>query len=117
MNKYNEGDIVEGKVTGIENYGIFLSFDDGSSGLVHISEISDDFVKDVNSFAKIGDTITVKILDMQDASHYKLSIKELSEKKHNRDNSIKETSSGFNTLKNKLNEWVDDFYKKKKKKL
>ena len=42
--EYNIGDIVKGKVTGIENYGIFIVFDDGGSGLIHISEISTDLI-------------------------------------------------------------------------
>ena len=118
MSKYKEGDIVEGKVTGIESYGIFLSFEDGSSGLVHISEVSDDFVKDVADSANIGDIISVKILDMQDSEHYKLSIKALTNHKSSKDKKlIKETQSGFDTLKTKLNEWVDEFDIKNQKKL
>ena len=118
MSKFKEGDIVEGKVTGLESYGIFLSFEDGSSGLVHISEVSNDFVKNVEDFAKIGDIITVKILDMQDSEHYKLSIKALSDDKCSREKKlIKETPSGFGTLKTKLDEWVNEFDTKNQKKL
>lgn len=110
MSKYTEGDIVSGKVTGIEDYGIFLSFDDGSSGLVHISEISSNFVKDINDYAMIGDEITVKILSVEDDNHYKLSIKALSSStKKNVDTHIKETTNGFETLRTKLEEWVQDF--------
>lgn len=110
MSKFKEGDIIEGRVTGIESYGIFLSFDDGSSGLVHISEISNDFVRNVEDFAKIGDVIYVKILDMQGDEHYKLSIKALTDDKSSKDKkTIKETESGFDTLKTKLDEWVNDF--------
>lgn len=110
MSKYFDGDTVCGKVTGIEEYGIFLSFDDGSSGLVHISEISDNFVKDINDYAKIGDDITVKVLSVEDDNHYKLSIKALcSLEKNNMDKYIKETSNGFETLRTKLDEWVNEF--------
>lgn len=110
MSKYIEGDTVCGKVTGIEDYGIFLSFEDGSSGLVHISEISDNFVKDINDYAKIGDDITVKVLSVEDDNHYKLSIKALCPSEEiNTDGYIKETSKGFETLKTKLGEWVSEF--------
>ena len=44
---YKIGDIVKGKVTGIENYGIFLLMEDGYTGLIHISEISEKFVRNV----------------------------------------------------------------------
>jgi len=47
MKKYNVGDVVEGKVTGVENYGIFLLINDEITGLIHISELSDSFVRDV----------------------------------------------------------------------
>jgi len=110
MTKYTNGEIVSGKVTGIEDYGIFLSFDDGSSGLIHISEISDDFVKDINDYAKIGDYISVKVLSVDSNSHYKLSIKALSSNLNkNKHCHINETPSGFETLKVKLDEWVRDF--------
>ena len=110
MQNINVGDVISGKVTGIEDYGIFISFDDGNSGLIHISEISNDFVKDVNDFAKIGDVLTVKVLSVENENHYKLSLKALNPSKKNKDDSfIKETDIGFLTLKNKLNEWVDEF--------
>ena len=118
MSKFNEGDIIEGKVTGIESYGIFLSFDDGSSGLVHISEVSNDFVKDLKDYAKIGDTLSVKVLDMQDSEHYKLSLKALHDESDKKDSRlIRETKTGFDTLKIKLNDWVNEFDTKNQKKL
>ena len=48
MTKYKVGSTVTGNVTGIEKYGAFVSLDDYYSGLIHISEISDGFVKDIN---------------------------------------------------------------------
>ena len=45
MLKYDKGKIVTGQVTGIEKYGIFVSLDEFYSGLIHISEISDGFVR------------------------------------------------------------------------
>ena len=48
MLKYEKGKIVTGHVTGIEKYGIFVNLDEFYSGLIHISEISDGFVKDIN---------------------------------------------------------------------
>ena len=51
MCKYYKNEIVEGCVTGIEKYGIFITLDEYYSGLIHISEISDGFVKDINKYA------------------------------------------------------------------
>ena len=51
---YQIGQIVEGKVTGIQSYGAFVSLDPKTSGLIHISEISDGFVRDVGLFVHVG---------------------------------------------------------------
>lgn len=115
MAKYEKGKIVSGTVTGITNYGIFVSFDDYYSGLLHISEISDGFVKNINDYAKIGDIIDVKILEVDyDNSHLKLSIKDIG---YNKNKNIKrkkiiETSTGFSTLSYKLPIWIEENLKK-----
>ena len=78
MSKYFKNEVVEGCVTGIEKYGIFVTLDEYYSGLIHISEISDNFVRDINKFVNIGETIKVKVLDTDDETfHVKLSIKNL----------------------------------------
>ena len=61
---YKLGDIVYGKVTNIVGYGAFVSIDDEYTGLIHISEFSDNYVKNINDFVKIGDKVmgTQKIL-------------------------------------------------------
>ena len=78
MEKYYKDEIVEGLVTGIEKYGIFITLDEYYSGLIHISEISDGYVRDINNYVNIGETIRVKVLDSDDDTfHVKLSIKNL----------------------------------------
>ena len=59
MFKYEKGKIVTGCVTGIEKYGVFVGLDEFYSGLIHISEISRNFVKDVNDYVSVGETIRV----------------------------------------------------------
>ncbi|HOL78480.1 MAG TPA: S1 RNA-binding domain-containing protein, partial [Clostridiales bacterium] len=54
------GDIVEGKVTGITNFGAFIELPDGQTGLVHISEVAAEYVKDINQFLKQNDLVKVK---------------------------------------------------------
>lgn len=115
MTKYAKGKIVEATVTGIENYGIFVSLDDYYSGLIHISEISHNFVKDVHDYVKIGDIIFVEILDVDnELSHLSLSIKNIKYKKTmpQRKKMIKETSLGFKTLAYKLPIWIEESLKK-----
>ena len=69
------GAIIEGKVTGITKFGAFVSLDEGKSGLVHISEISDSFVTDVSQFVSVGDTVRVRILAIDADGKIRLSIK------------------------------------------
>lgn len=111
MGEYKKGQIVKGNITGVENYGIFVSLDNYYSGLVHISEISNDFVRNVNDYGKVGETIYVKILDVDEqANHTKLTIKEVDYKieDNKKKNTIKETGTGFNILRNNLSKWVDE---------
>ena len=106
--EYKKGNIVTGCVTGIEKYGIFVSLDNYYSGLVHISEISDSFVRNINDYVYIGETINVKILDVNENDfHLKLSIKNIDYRinKKKRAN-IVEVGSGFNCLKDKLDDWI-----------
>ena len=110
MKKYKNGDIVTGCVTGIEKYGIFLSIDEKHSGLIHISEISSAYVRNIYDFVKIGEIIQAKVIeDEQNSNQIKLSIKNINYKLNDRLNSkINETALGFFTLKNKLNSWIEE---------
>ncbi len=69
------GKIVDGKVTGITNFGAFVQMEGGKTGLVHISEVALSFVKDINEFLKEGDEVKVKILSVDDNGKVSLSIK------------------------------------------
>ena len=53
MSKYEKGKIITGCVTGVENYGIFVTLDEYYSGLIHISEISNNFVRNINDYVNI----------------------------------------------------------------
>ena len=57
--KYKVGNVVQGKVTGITDYGIFLTLDDGYSGLIHISEISDKFVQNISEYVSLNEILSV----------------------------------------------------------
>ena len=70
------GAIQEGKVTGITKFGAFVQLPGGASGLVHISEIANAYVNDVNDYLKVGDTVKVKILSVNETGKINLSIKQ-----------------------------------------
>lgn len=69
------GDIVEGVVTGLAKFGVFVKISDTEKGLVHISELSNSYVKQVEDVVSEGDTVTVKVLSI-DNGRLNLSIKQ-----------------------------------------
>ncbi len=70
------GGIVEGIVTGITNFGAFVTLPDGQVGLVHISEVADTYVKDVNDYLKQNDRVKVKVINVDPKGKVGLSIKQ-----------------------------------------
>ena len=75
------GSIVDGVVSGITNFGAFINLPENKVGLVHISEVADVYVKDVNDFLKEQDKVKVKILSVDDKGKIALSVKQAQEKK------------------------------------
>lgn len=71
------GAIMDGKVTAIKEYGAFVSLVPGRSGLVHISQIASEYVKSVEDYLSVGDTVKVKIIDISDSGKISLSIREV----------------------------------------
>ena len=71
------GSEVEGKVTGITNYGAFIDLGGGAVGLVHISQIADSFVTDIKQHLKVGDVVKVKVMAATRENKYDLSIKQV----------------------------------------
>ena len=71
------GTIVEGKVSGITNFGAFVDLPNGKTGMVHISEVSTDFVKDIKDYLKIGQVIKAKIINISEKNEIALSVKKL----------------------------------------
>lgn len=75
-NTHEVGSIVEGKVVSIQPFGAFVAIDDETEGLVHISEIANQFVKNIQDFVKVGDMVKVKILSIdENKNRISLSIK------------------------------------------
>ncbi len=117
LDQYTVGDIIEGKVTGIKPFGAFVAIDDEHQGLVHISEISHSFVKDINDILSVGDTVKVKILKVEeDSKKISLSIRQTEETPERRPAPKRPTVSkqqsdnkpGFNTLEQKLKDWLKE---------
>ncbi|MFA6198083.1 MAG: S1 RNA-binding domain-containing protein [Patescibacteria group bacterium] len=76
LKKYEIGNVVEGKVTGVVDFGAFVEFGDGLEGLVHISELAWQRIDDPRQIVKVGDTIKAKIISIEN-SRISLSLKQL----------------------------------------
>ncbi|UII56021.1 S1 domain-containing RNA-binding protein [Cytobacillus spongiae] len=74
------GSKLQGKVTGITNFGAFVELPEGSTGLVHISEVADNYVKDINEHLKVGDEVEVKVINVEKDGKIGLSIKKAKER-------------------------------------
>lgn len=121
--KIEVGSVLTGKVTGIQPYGAFVALDENTQGLVHISEITHGYVKDINEHLKVGDEVNVKVLSIdENAGKIGLSIRATEEapvqqavakpkkpRKRQAAAIVPEVDGqqGFNTLKDKLQEWID----------
>ena len=70
------GEIYDGKVTGVTNFGAFVKLSNGESGMVHISEVAAVYVKDINEFLQVGQDVRVKVLAVNDNNKISLSIKQ-----------------------------------------
>ena len=112
INDYKVGMTVYGEITGIKPYGAFVGFDDGVTGLIHISEISNNFVRDIGKFVEIGDHVMLKVIDI-DLEHkqLRLSFKALAENSRKHIRKVKfegmpESIKGFKTIEEMLPVWV-----------
>jgi S1 RNA binding domain protein len=75
------GNIVEGKVAGITNFGAFIQLPDGKTGLVHISEVAEEYVKDIKAHLAENQTVKVRVLSIDNNGKISLSIKKATERK------------------------------------
>lgn len=112
------GSVLKGKVTSIKPYGAFVALDETHTGLVHISQVSHTYVKDINEYIKLGDEVDVKVLSIdEETGKISLSIKETlpapeeqpkapRQQKPRNHSTEKKIEPGFNTLEDKLKAWL-----------
>jgi predicted RNA-binding protein with RPS1 domain len=111
MNDFIVGNVVKGEVTGVESYGIFVKFENGYTGLIHISEITEKFVKDINTYAELGETIYAEIKSIDEENKKCiLSVKGLNYR-IDENRKVKESVRGFSPLKQHLPIWIEEKYK------
>ena len=115
---YQVGQLVIGKVYNVKPYALFMSFDEGVTGLLHISEISDSFVRDIEKYGSVGDEIKVKILAIDKENGFlRVSYKQVPPEEAysshvNQRRLPTVTEEEFQPLKDKLDGWINDAYQK-----
>ncbi|MBI2637794.1 MAG: S1 RNA-binding domain-containing protein, partial [Candidatus Sungbacteria bacterium] len=102
LSKYTVGDTIEGEITGIVNFGAFVTFDEGLEGLVHISEIDWQLIENPGDVLKIGEKVKAKVIEIE-GEKISLSLKALKEdpwthveKKFHKGDSVKGTVVKYN---------------------
>ena len=83
------GSKVEGKVTGITDFGAFVELPEGNTGLIHISEVADTYVKDISNYLQEGEDVKVKVINVEDDGKIGLSIKKLEDPDERKENAPK----------------------------
>lgn len=107
--KFQVGQIVEGTVNSIKPFGAFITLDESTQGLVHISQISQGFLKDINEAVSVGDKVKVKILSIDDnTKKISLSMKDAFEKTPS---DITVNSAQASSNKDRLEDMLKDFLK------
>ena len=120
--KYEVGQIVLGTVTNVKPYALFLEFEDGTTGLLHISEISDSFISDIERYGSKGDQMKVMIVSIDEnngflrVSYKKVPPEEAYSSHTNSARKAPDTNDeDFAPLAEKLPEWIKDTLEKAKK--
>ena len=110
MNDIKINDIIEATVTGIQKYGAFVLVNDKFDGLIHISEISSGYVKNINDYIKIKDKIYAQVVDIdKENNKFKLSIKNIDYRNDGKIiNNYDNISNGFEPLKEHLDLWINE---------
>ena len=95
--EYKIGDIIEGNVTGIQSYGVFISLDKNTQGLIHISECRHGYVTNLDEFIQIDDKVEAKIIDIDEYT---------AKRKKRKRRYLPQI--GFETLKEMMPTWIEE---------
>ena len=116
--KYEINQLVIGKVTNVKPYALFMSFEDGVEGLLHISEISNNYIRDIEKFGSVGDEIKVKVLSIDKNNGFlRVSLKQVpndeafSTHKNVQRNVPTISEGSFDILRDNLPKWLSDTLK------
>ena len=113
---YKIGDVLTGTITGIQSYGVFVSLDEKTQGLIHISECKHGYMENLQEFVKVGDVIQAKIIDIDEFTHkISLSMRALQHidtpsepVKRKRRKKRYTPSIGFVSLEQQMPKWIEE---------
>lgn len=113
MTEIKVGDIVEGTIISIKDFGAIMIFSDGRKGLLHISEVANVFIRNIRKYLKVGKTYQVKVLSIEDDGFLKISMSKITQEEKEAHNSqvgkktfIDEEYIDFSALKKKIPQWI-----------
>ena len=113
MKQYEVGEIIEGTIISIRDFGAIMIFNDGKKGLLHISEVANVFIRNIHKYLRIGKTYQVIIIGIEPDGFLKLSMSNISEEVKNeyQKNGIKKIKIDpefidYSALREKLPEWI-----------
>ena len=117
--EHDVGEYIIGTVTQVRPYALFMTFEEGEKGLLHISEISDDFIRDIEYWGSVGDEMRVKVIDVDKFNGFlRVSLKRVPKKykysTHDNSKRIPPDTDNvdFSLLASKLPEWTENTLKK-----
>lgn len=112
---YQVDELIIGTVTNVKPYALFMTFDDNSQGLLHISEISDSYIRDIEKFGSRGDKLKVKVLSVDSSNGFlRVSLKQVpAEEAYSTHSNSKRkapevTNEDFKQLEEKLPKWIEE---------
>ena len=113
MKNYEVGEIVEGTIISIRDFGAIMIFSGDRKGLLHISEVANVFIRNIHKYLRIGKTYQVKIIDIEEDGFLKLSMSKITEEEKEKyhKNGVKKVKVDpecidYTMLKEKLPEWI-----------
>ena len=113
MKEYQIGEIIEGTIINIRDFGAIMIFSDGKKGLLHISEVANVFIRNIHKYLRIGKTYQVKVIGIESDGFLKLSMSKITEeeKEEYHKNGVKKVKIDpefidYTALREKLSDWI-----------
>ena len=112
--KYEVGQLIIGTVAKVKPFALFMEFDGGVQGLLHISEISDSYIRDIEKYGRVGDRMKVKVVSVDESNGFlRVSLKQVPSEEafSTHDNNVRSVpqagENDFKPLASRLHKWIE----------